>query len=150
MNVVSPKKTIPSLEEALKIVTTSNYRLTRPRRALLETILLQKVPFSVPKLVALLKRKNGCDPVTIYRTLQVFEELGIIEKCDFSEGIAHYEVSVGHGGHHHHHIVCTTCKKVEPLEFCILERQEQVLEKLGYTNLKHRLEFVGVCPRCSR
>jgi Fur family ferric uptake transcriptional regulator len=145
-------KTLPdeTLAKALALVNESEYRLTRPRKTLLETILLQTTPFSAPMLTSLLKRKSGCDPVTIYRSLPIFEKLGIIEKCDFSDDMTMYEVSMGHSGHHHHHILCSSCKKVEPLEFCILEGQEQILKKLGYTSLKHRLEFVGVCPSCSR
>lgn len=137
----------PSLQDALKRIEESKFRLTKPRKALLETILKQKKPFSTPDLEAILK--DDCDPVTIYRTLPVFVELGIIEKCDFADDMTHYEVVLGHKGHHHHHIVCTNCKKVEPLEFCIVEGQEQILKRLGYRNLKHRLEFSGLCPNCA-
>lgn len=139
--------------DALERIEASSYRLTQPRRRMLEAIFDQKGPFSVPSLEKFLNRsskKHGCDTVTIYRTLPVFEELGIIEKCDFSDGMAHYEVSIHHGEHHHHHhFVCRSCKKVEPLDFCIAESQEQLLRKLGYTDLSHRLEFSGVCPACS-
>lgn len=139
----------PSLQEALELIEASSYRLTQPRRHLLEKILAQKKPFSVASLAKSLSKKDGCDTVTIYRTLPVLVELGIIEKCDFADEMTHYEVSLGKGSHHHHHFVCTTCKKIEPLEFCIVEGQEQILKKLGYSNLKHRLEFTGVCPNCS-
>lgn len=135
---------------AFDLIESSKHRMTKSRKALLALVLEQKGPFSAPKLVKVLSRKNVCDPVTIYRTLPVFEELGIIEKCDFSDEMAQYEVSLGHKkGHHHHHIVCKSCRKVESLEFCIVEGQEQILKKLGYTGLTHRLEFTGKCPDCS-
>ncbi len=138
------------MSEALEILESSKHRMTKSRKALLALILEQKGPFSAPKLVKVLSRKDACDPVTIYRTLPVFEELGIIEKCDFSEEMAQYEVSLGQSqGHHHHHIVCGVCKKVESLDFCIVEGQEQILKKMGYTGLTHRLEFTGKCPNCS-
>ncbi len=138
-----------TIGQAIDLLEKSSYRLTRPRRVLLESILKQTKPFSAPALEKLLIGKNGCDPVTIYRSLPVFIDLGIIEKCDFSDDMTYYEVSLGHDGHHHHHFVCTSCKKVEPLEFCIVDSQAQVLEKLGYRNLKHRLEFRGLCPACA-
>jgi Fur family ferric uptake transcriptional regulator len=138
-----------TLDVALARIEESTYRLTRPRQVLLETILKQKKPFSAPDLEQLLQKVDGCDPVTIYRTLPVFIELGFIEKCDFNEDMTHYEVMHGERGHHHHHIVCTSCKKVEPLEFCIVDSNEQVFKRLGYRNLKHRLEFSGVCPACA-
>lgn len=135
--------------EALKRFESSPYRLTQPRKNLLQLVLKQSQPFSAPQLVELLSAKNKCDPVTIYRTLPLMEELGIIEKCAFSEGMAHYEVAMNHSDHHHHHIVCKKCKNIDPLDFCIIEAQEQVLQKMGYTHLSHRLEFEGLCPRCS-
>jgi Fur family transcriptional regulator, ferric uptake regulator len=150
MKVRLKKENKSSLQEkALSLLNSSRYRATRPRVTLLKTILDQTEPFSAPKLASLLNGKNGCDNVTVYRSMPVFEELGIIERCDFSDDLAHYEVKLGHEGHHHHHIVCKSCKKVEPLEFCILEGQEKILGKLGYTDLNHRLEFSGVCPSCA-
>ena len=134
---------------ALERIEKSEYRLTRTRRALVETILKQKKPFSARDLERHLKGKADIDFVTIYRSLPVLVDLGIVERCDFADEMAHYEVSLGHEGHHHHHIVCSSCKKVEPLEFCIIASQEQLLQKLGYTDLKHRLEFTGRCPACS-
>lgn len=141
------------LNRAIEIIEQSDYRLTQPRRALLEAIVQHKGPFSVPDLEKTFSGKSArgaCDLVTIYRTIPVLEQLGIIEKCDFSEDVAQYEVTLDHKGHHHHHIVCTQCKRVEPLEFCIVDGQEQFLKKKGYTELKHRLEFSGLCPSCSK
>lgn len=143
------------LQEALKRLEASTYRSTRPRRQMLEAIFQQSGPFSVQSLEKHLnrsKKQQSCDTVTIYRTLPVFEDLGIIERCDFSDEMSHYEVSLHHAGHnhHHHHFVCKACKKIEPLDFCMAESQEQVLRKLGYSNLTHRLEFTGVCPTCSQ
>lgn len=147
----------PSIEKALSLIENSDLRLTGPRRRLLQVIFSFKGPFSAPSLekkFAESKSYGTCDPVTIYRTLPVFEELGIIERCDFSDGMACYELNPHLGSdaenhHHHHHIVCKSCRKIEKLDFCILEGQEQVLQKFGYTNLTHRLEFLGICPSCS-
>lgn len=149
----SQKRGKPNIKEALRLIESSDFRLTRPRRLLLETIFQQKGPFSAPQLEKILchsGKKTDIDPVTIYRTLPVFQELGIIERCDFSDEMAHYEVTLHRDNkHHHHHIVCKSCKSVEELDFCILENQEELLKNLGYTNLTHRLEFSGICPRCS-
>lgn len=137
------------VNEALTRFEDSSYRLTQPRRDLIELVLKQERSFSAPQLVERMADLDKCDPVTIYRTLPILEELGIIEKCAFSENIAFYEVAIDHTDHHHHHIVCKKCKTIDPLDFCIIEAQEQVLQKLGYTNLSHRLEFAGLCPKCS-
>lgn len=144
-----PTAKTSELTRAIERIKTSSYRLTRPRLALLETIFKQKKPFAARDLELKLSGKNGCDSVTIYRSLPVFVELGILEKCDFSDEKTHYEVKHEHHGHHHHHIVCTSCERVDSIETCVIEAQEQLLKKLGYKDLKHRLEFRGLCPSCA-
>ncbi len=148
------------MKQALITVKDSAFKLTRARQAILEAIFQVKGPFSANLLDGRIQartpargkeseKKNSADVVTIYRNLSIFEDLKIISRCDFSDGEVMYEVMHGDHAHHHHHIVCKLCKKVEPLEFCIVEGQEQILAKLGYKELSHRLEFSGVCPDCS-
>ncbi len=139
-----------NLTEALRRLKAEGFRLTKTREKLLEVILRQTAPFSVPMVEKIFARQRGhFDSVTIYRSVPVLEKLGIIEKCGYSEGVAHYEVRLNKHGHHHH-VVCTGCKKIEPLDHCIVKSQEVLLRKLGYTGLKHRLEFSGTCPSCSK
>jgi len=140
------------LLQAIDVVKESTFKLTRARQAILEAIFHAKGPFSANSLDARLQtrsERHSADVVTIYRNLSIFEDLKIISRCDFSDDEAMYEVIHGEHGHHHHHIVCQSCKRIDPLEFCIVEGQEQILEKLGYQNLSHRLEFSGLCPACS-
>lgn len=138
-------------DEIYAKLAASTYKLTKTRVSLLEVIAQAHGPFTADSLFEKMKanRDAACDLVTIYRTLVTFEELEIIERCDFSDEKASYEVMVGDRKHHHHHIVCTNCKKVEPLDHCLVESQEQLLKQLGYKNLKHKLEFSGLCPDCS-
>lgn len=141
------------LRSALDALTGQRIRLTRPRRTLLGLIFAQRGPFSAGDLAEKTShapKAEACDTVTVYRTLAVLEEAKIIERCDFSDGVALYEVRHGAAaGHRHHHVVCTSCHKVESLDFCLVQGQELALRRLGYTELAHRLEFSGVCPRCS-
>lgn len=139
------------MERAIEAIEASPHRLTKPRRLLLEAIFEKDGPFSAAELsqrAARRARRGGCDPVTVYRTLGLFEDLGIIQRCDFAADKAHYEVSRPEGSHHHH-FLCRACGKVEPLDFCVVEGQEQLFYKLGYSQLEHRLEFTGLCPTCS-
>ena len=150
----APKKAqrATELERALRTLEGSPYRLTRPRRVLLEAVFEQGRPFSAADLgawVARRSKRSGCDPVTVYRTLGLFEELGVIQRCDFASEMAHYEVARP-AGEHHHHFVCSSCRTVEHLDFCVVEGQEQRFYKMGYTRLQHRLEFTGLRPTCSQ
>ena len=78
---------------------------------------------------------------TVYRTVKLFEESGIIEKHDFKGGKARYEQSPDI--HHDHLIDVNTGEIVEFLDEEIEKLQNKVAEKLGYKLVDHRLELYG-------
>ncbi len=78
---------------------------------------------------------------TVYRTVKLFEESGIIEKHDFKGGKARYEQSPDI--HHDHLIDVNTGEIVEFVDEEIEKLQNKVAEKLGYTLVDHRLELYG-------
>ena len=136
-----------ALHGALERLKGAGHKLTKPRLSLLEAIARAHGPFSAEELSG-----QDCDLVTVYRSLSTFAEVGILARIDLGDGILRYEL-VDPAGHHHHHIVCTLCQKVEPLETCGLEIEEERLRELGYLagyqNVSHRLEFFGICPECA-
>lgn len=88
------------------------------------------------------KIDNKISIATVYRTVKLFEEQGIIEKHDFGDGRARYEEATEE---HHDHLIDIRTGKV--IEFCneeIEALQEQVAKKLGYKLVDHRLELFGV------
>lgn len=138
--------------EALARLSESGLRVTQPRRLLLKTLLAMKTHFSANDVLERLtrtQRGHGFDLVTLYRNLPVFEEVGIICRADFSDDMTRYTLADDGHGHHHHHIVCRSCQTVEPVEACLVEAQEKALAKLGFKEIKHRLEFSGICRSCS-
>jgi len=78
---------------------------------------------------------------TVYRTVKLFEESGIIEKHDFKGGKARYEQSPDI--HHDHLIDVNTGEIVEFTDEEIEKLQNKVAEKLGYKLVDHRLELYG-------
>jgi Fur family ferric uptake transcriptional regulator len=78
---------------------------------------------------------------TVYRTVKLFEESGIIEKHDFKGGKARYEQSPDI--HHDHLIDVNTGEIVEFVDEEIEKLQKKVAEKLGYKLVDHRLELYG-------
>jgi len=79
---------------------------------------------------------------TVYRTVKLFEESGIIEKLDFKGGKARYEQSPDI--HHDHLIDVNTGEIVEFVDEEIEKLQNKVAEKLGYKLVDHRLELYGI------
>jgi Fur family ferric uptake transcriptional regulator len=93
---------------------------------------------------------------TIYRTLDVLSNLGMIYKFDFGDGRARYELAEGpKGAHHHHHLVCTNCNRVVDYadfidkEVELLKETEKGLQaKYNFKITSHVIQFYGLCEEC--
>jgi Fe2+ or Zn2+ uptake regulation protein len=92
-------------------------------------------------------KNKKIDLATVYRTINLFTVLRIVNEIDFKDEFKRYELI--YDRHHHHHIVCKKCKRIENVEACMLEDLEKFLSKKGYTEVTHSLEFFGVCEDCS-
>lgn len=137
---------------ALQIISSSKYKLTSPRAAILKAVFKIKEPFSAHDILQAIRKKGDSlrvDLATIYRNLPIFEELGLLCRSDFSDEMSRYLLAAPGHDHHHHHIICRKCEKIEPVDFCVLEGQEEILRRLGFSDIRHRLEFTGLCRSCA-
>tara|TARA_B100000927_G_C16398475_1_gene442364 strand:- start:327 stop:782 length:456 start_codon:yes stop_codon:yes gene_type:complete len=85
---------------------------------------------------------SGISIATVYRTVKLFEEAGILTRHDFGDGRSRYETISE--DHHDHLIDLQSGKVIEFSNDAIEELQRQVAEKLGYKLVDHRLELYGV------
>ncbi|MXO73655.1 transcriptional repressor [Altererythrobacter aerius] len=92
------------------------------------------------------KRASAIDPrisiATVYRTVRLFEEAGILDRHDFGDGRARYEAAPE--AHHDHLIDVETGKVVEFVDPELEALQRQIAAKLGYRLVDHRMELFGV------
>ena len=99
-----------------------------------------------PDVDELYSRVSKIDPkisiATIYRTVKLFEESGILTKHDFKGGKARYEASIE--SHHDHLIDIKTGKIIEFVDEEIEILQKKVAEKYGYQLVDHKLELYGI------
>lgn len=128
-----------------ELLKRAGLKRTRPREAILRHLVKHHGPFSAGDLHRALKDES-LDTVTTYRCLTAFEEAGLVRRCDFGDGTARYEYGAGH---HHHHVICVECRRIENLDDCEIERWEKKVRGLGYTKVRHVLEFTGVCRDCA-
>ncbi|KNG92374.1 Fur family transcriptional regulator [Pseudaestuariivita atlantica] len=87
-------------------------------------------------------RDPGISIATVYRTVKLFEEAGILERHEFGDGRARYEDA--ERDHHDHLIDMSTGEVIEFVDEEIEELQEKIAAKLGYDLRGHRLELYGV------
>ena len=99
-----------------------------------------------PDVEMLHERANKIDPgisiATVYRTVRLFEEAGILDRHDFGDGRARYEAAPE--AHHDHLIDVESGKVVEFVDPELEALQRQIAEKLGYRLVDHRMELYGV------
>ncbi len=128
------------------------YKMTTQRRVVLEAFLENTDRhLSAEELYSLAK---GKDPeiglATIYRTLDLLEELNILHKLHFGDGRSRYELVHKHS-HHHHHLVCLNCNQILEVKEDFLHQLEDLIEREHHFRIvDHRLQFFGYCASCDR
>lgn len=129
----------------------SGIRYTGGRRAVVTTIQMATGPRTAAELA---NAATGDLPVSsLYRSLAIFGETGILKKHHGSDGIARYELAEWLTGHHHH-VVCVACGAIEDVD--VPDAAERALHDIasslgaqaGFRVLDHVLEVEGVCLGC--
>lgn len=99
-----------------------------------------------PDVEMLHERATAMDPgisiATVYRTVRLFEEAGILDRHDFGDGRARYEAAPE--AHHDHMIDVETGRVLEFVDPELEALQRQIAEKLGFRLVDHRMELYGV------
>ncbi len=99
-----------------------------------------------PDVEALHARAAAIDPgisiATVYRTVRLFEDAGILDRHDFGDGRARYEAAAE--AHHDHLIDVETGKVIEFVDAELEAMQRRIAEKLGFRLVDHRMELYGV------
>lgn len=123
------------------------YRVTGARRAILEALVGSRGHVSADELAALVnERAPRVGRMTVYRTLELLQQLGLVRAIYLGSGAAHY-VLLENG--HHHHLVCTRCDAVVEFDDCLmLELQQRLGERYNFRVQGHLLEVVGLCEAC--
>ena len=134
-----------TLEEFKLILSSLSQRITEPRLDILGILKENHNPLTISEIHSKLKNKKT-DLATVYRTINLFAELRVVNEIDFKDEFKRYELI--YDRHHHHHIVCRKCKNVENVETCVLDDLENLLKKKGYSEITHSLEFFGICRSC--
>jgi len=124
-------------------------KLTDQRKIIAKVISESKAEYGEsdhPDVDELYSRVSKIDPkisiATVYRTVKLFEEAGILTKHDFKGGKARYEAMIE--SHHDHLIDIKTGEIIEFVDDEIEKLQKKVAEKYGYTLVDHKLELYGV------
>ncbi len=133
-------------EEQLKErLRAAGERVTTPRLALFR-ILMRHSPVPMPKLLDR-AREDGLDTVTVYRTLDLFRKLALVQDAGLGRNRL-LELGDDYQAHHHH-LTCSDCGKLFDFDSLAIEADLRAAgEKLGFSISSHQLEATGLCAVC--
>ena len=131
------------MDRVEKLCIEKGMRMTDQRRVIAQVL---STAHDHPDVEELYRRAHDVDPhisiATVYRTVRLFEDAGIIARHEFRDGRARYEEAPDH--HHDHLIDMKTGKVIEFVDEEIEALQDAIARRLGYRLVDHRLELYGV------
>jgi Fe2+ or Zn2+ uptake regulation protein len=134
-------------EEWLECLQASGYRLTRPRRAVVETLANSQRALNATEIYDLAREQYpSLGLVSVYRTLEKLEELELIQRVHHPDGCQAF--IAGFTGHQHL-LICKKCGHTEFFEGDDLEPLfRRVAQESGYQIQEHWLQLFGFCFQC--
>jgi len=141
-------RTSAALERFERFLHRKDLRLTEARAAIVEAALARDGHYPIEELIADLKARGiRGSKATVYRTLPLLAEAGILQPAIIAADTKSYETTFGKG--HHDHLLCSGCGKVVEFEFEAFEiLQRDVASKHGFRLVAHYHELVGTCRDC--
>ncbi len=129
------------------------YKLTPQRKIILEAFVEHQDEHLSAEDVHNIVRQHSSEIglATVYRTLELFSDLEVLQKMDFGDGRSRYEINEKTTPHHHHHLICLSCNKVKEFEDDLLETLETVISrKSNFSIVDHQVKFYGYCEECQK
>lgn len=121
---------------------------TKPRERIAAAAFAAGGHFSVVDLWQRLQLER-VSLATIYRTMELLEEAGLIRKISLGGDLAHYEPLLGRRPHGH--LVCTSCHQlIEFSDSVIEERLAEAAERYGFQQRSFQVQAFGLCPNCQK
>ncbi|GKX27526.1 transcriptional repressor [Vallitalea longa] len=125
-------------------------RMTYQRKIIL-SILIDNIDkhLTANEIYSLIKVKNDViGMATIYRTIDILLDKGIVIKHDFGDSAAKYELEI-EKNKNHHHLICKKCGKVIEVSGLLKEDfYEKILREKGFQCTEYRLKIFGYCDKC--
>ena len=132
------------LDDVVAKLRSAGYRIT-PQRMAIVGILVESDHPSVEQIYRQVRKEFPTTSLaTVYNTLERLKETGEVLELSFSGG-SRYD---GLNPDSHPHLRCTVCGAIEDLDIDLGPAAGEVAARRGYADVRHRLEFYGVCPRC--
>lgn len=147
MTISGSPATTPAFVDVATIIGEHGYRMTSPRRAVVQSVLERQRPFTAEQLVATMRdRQPGVGRATVYRTLEILASIHVLTRLLQPGGHPTYVVGQPT---HRHHLVCSDCGAIIPFTRCPIDDLVRTLTRdTDFSIHAHTLEVFGTCPAC--
>lgn len=144
------------MKEEMKLkkkLKENGYKLTPQRMAIIEIIYKsQGKHLTAEEIYDIVKIE--CQEIglaTVYRTIQILEDIDAINKLMLDDGCNRYELNNEDEVHQHHHLICKKCGRVIEVKGDLLESIETTIEKEYKFKIEnHKVKFFGLCEKCCK
>ena len=140
------------VEEIKKIFEDNNQKFTKQRELIFNILKNSSQKHLTPEELFSIVHKDHKQVgiATIYRTLNIFEELGIVNKQEFTDQAYTYEL-IDPTQDHHDHIICTSCGKIIEDEFLSVDEVKKSLkDQYDFDLSYYSLRIYGICSDCKK
>lgn len=141
------------IDNLRELLIKNGYKVTKQREIIFEALKENSGSHLSPEELhdIVIKKDSDIGIATVYRTLQLLDELKVVYKINFNDNRYRYEISSEDETHHHHHLICTNCNKVIEVKRDLLEHAESIISNEYNFQIKdHSLKFYGICSDCQK
>ena len=138
-------------EKFMSFLATKNLRVTTQRQVIIDTVFGTEEHFTAEQLLDWSRAKDpSISRATVYRTLPLLTESGLVRAMDFGKDYKFYDPNYAEHPDHNH-IICSDCQKIVEFESQQLEELEnEITQKLGYSIKTARLQITANCEELKK
>lgn len=138
-------------EKFLRFLEQKNLRMTSPRHAIIETVFSSHEHFTAEQLLDWArKRDQSVSRATVYRTLPLLTESGLVHEMDFGKDYKYYDPNYADSPNHNH-LICQDCDRIVEFESDKIDRlQGEISQSLGFSLQAQHLRITATCDELKR
>jgi Fur family ferric uptake transcriptional regulator len=131
-------------------MTRRGLRSTEQRRVIIDTFFGATEHITIDTLLREVRAVDArVGYATVYRTMKLLTESGVVQEHKFGDGFTRYELV--DEAHHHDHLICLECSRITEFEEPLIEElQARVANRYGFLVKQHKHELYGVCADCQK
>jgi len=146
-----PTGKVAARKKFLAFLESKRLRVTSQRKVIIDTVFNTEEHFTAEQLLAWAReRDRSVSRATVYRTLPLLTESGLVREMDFGKDYKFYDPNYAEHPNHSH-IICGDCSRIVEFESAKIEKLEnEITQKLGFSIKAQRLHITGACEQMKK